>query len=91
MVAGDLSNYREAIFRASICYCSDVLRCSKMWDDGFGGIAISVTADAIKSQSTNEFLENCIGEFKAEVDDRSWSDSASPTQSDGEPDDVADR
>lgn len=43
--------------------------CSKMRDDGFGGMAIFITADVIKSQSTNEFLEDCIGEIEGDSSD----------------------
>lgn len=37
--------------------------CSKMRPDGFGGMALFITADAIKGCSTAEFLSDCLAEF----------------------------
>jgi hypothetical protein len=40
--------------------------CTKMRPDGFGGMAVLITADAIKGKSTNDILEDFLAE--AEVD-----------------------
>ena len=37
--------------------------CSKMRDDGFGGMALFITADAIKACSTTEFLSDCLADI----------------------------
>lgn len=39
--------------------------CSKMRSDGFGGMAIFVTATDIKYCSTTDFLATCLAEFEA--------------------------
>ena len=36
--------------------------CSKMRPDGFGGMAVLITADAIKGKSTNDLLEDFLAE-----------------------------
>jgi hypothetical protein len=64
--------------------------CSKMRSDGFGGMAIFVTADAIKSQSTNEFLECCISEIETKADDGNPAVLPSSKQSEGEASDAKD-
>ena len=38
--------------------------CSRMRPDGWGGMAIFITADGIKGQSTNDFLEDCLAEIE---------------------------
>ena len=45
--------------------------CTKMRPDGFGGMAVLITADTIKGKSTNDILE----EFLAEASDVTESDS----------------
>ncbi len=40
--------------------------CTKMRPDGFGGMAVLITADAIKGKSTNDILEDFLAE--AEID-----------------------
>ncbi len=37
--------------------------CSKMRADGFGGMALFITADAIKACSTTEFLSDCLADI----------------------------
>ncbi len=37
--------------------------CSKMRADGFGGMALIITADAIKGCSTTEFLSDCLADI----------------------------
>ncbi|OYV48553.1 MAG: hypothetical protein B7Z77_10185 [Acidocella sp. 20-58-15] len=37
--------------------------CSKMRGDGFGGMALFITADAIKGYSTTEFLSDCFADI----------------------------
>ena len=37
--------------------------CSKMRADGFGGMALFITADAIKGCSTTEFLSDCFADI----------------------------
>jgi hypothetical protein len=37
--------------------------CSKMRADGFGGMALFITADAIKGCSTTEFLSDCLADI----------------------------
>ena len=37
--------------------------CSKMHADGFGGMALFITADAIKGCSTTEFLSDCLADI----------------------------
>jgi hypothetical protein len=36
--------------------------CSKMRPDGFGGMAVLITADTIKGKSTHEIIEDFLGE-----------------------------
>jgi hypothetical protein len=63
--------FQEIVKRSSTLHYITVamsFTCSKMRDDGFGGMAIFVTADVIKSQSTHEFLETCIGEVDSKDD-----------------------
>ena len=36
--------------------------CSKMRPDGFGGVAVLITADAIRGKSTNDILEDFLAE-----------------------------
>ncbi|MBU6397097.1 MAG: hypothetical protein KJS74_02820 [Rhodospirillales bacterium] len=40
--------------------------CSKMRADGFGGMAMFITADAIKACSTTEFLSDCLADIAGE-------------------------
>ena len=51
---------------ATLCYVTAVtsFTCSKMRPDGFGGMAVLITADAILGKSTNDILED----FLAEID-----------------------
>jgi hypothetical protein len=37
--------------------------CSKMRADGFGGMALFITAEAIKACSTTEFLSDCLADI----------------------------
>ncbi|WP_427980328.1 hypothetical protein [Acidocella sp.] len=37
--------------------------CSKMRADGFGGMALFITADAVKGFSTTEFIADCLAEI----------------------------
>ncbi|HQT65635.1 MAG: hypothetical protein B7Z71_06330 [Acidocella sp. 21-58-7] len=37
--------------------------CSKMRADGFGGMALFITTDAIKACSTTEFLSDCLADI----------------------------
>ena len=37
--------------------------CSKMRPDGFGGMAVLITADAIRGKSTNDILEDFLAEM----------------------------
>jgi len=37
--------------------------CSKMRADGFGGMALFITADAVKGCSTTEFLSDCLADI----------------------------
>ena len=39
--------------------------CSRMRADGFGGMAVFVTADGIKGFSTSDFLSDCQGELES--------------------------
>ena len=36
--------------------------CTKMRPDGFGGMAVVITADAIKGKSTNDFIEDLLAD-----------------------------
>jgi len=36
--------------------------CSRMRSDGFGGLAVFITADAVLGQSTTGFIEDCLKE-----------------------------
>jgi hypothetical protein len=38
--------------------------CSKMRPDGFGGMVVLITSDAIHGKSTNDVLEELLGEMK---------------------------
>ena len=40
--------------------------CTKMRADGFGGVAVLITADAIKSKSTSDILEDFLAETAAD-------------------------
>ena len=42
--------------------------CSKMRADGFGGMALFITADAIKACSTTEFLSDCLADIAGQED-----------------------
>ncbi|EKM99092.1 MULTISPECIES: hypothetical protein [unclassified Acidocella] len=42
--------------------------CSKMRADGFGGMALFITADAIKACSTTEFLSDCRADIAGQED-----------------------
>ena len=42
--------------------------CSKMRADGFGGMALFITADAIKGCSTTEFLSDCLADIAGQED-----------------------
>jgi len=44
---------------------STAFTCSRMIAGGFGGAASVVTADAVRSQSTHAFIENCVAEIEA--------------------------
>lgn len=50
--------------------------CSKMRPDGFGGMAVLITADAIKGKSTNDLLEDFLAEAepggKADAGNGGW-------------------
>jgi hypothetical protein len=37
--------------------------CSKMRPDGFGGMAVVITADAIKGKSTDDIVNDCLDEL----------------------------
>jgi hypothetical protein len=39
--------------------------CTKMRADGFGGMAVLITADAIRGKSTNDILEDFLAEIDA--------------------------
>ena len=41
--------------------------CSKMRPDGFGGVAVLITADAIRGKSTNDILEDFLAENDGNV------------------------
>lgn len=41
--------------------------CTKMRPDGFGGMAVLITGDAIKGKSTGDILEDFLAEFRAEA------------------------
>ncbi|GAN82131.1 hypothetical protein [Acidocella aminolytica] len=43
--------------------------CSKMRADGFGGMALFITADAIKGCSTTEFLSDCFADIAGQEGD----------------------
>jgi hypothetical protein len=43
--------------------------CTKMRPDGFGGMAILITKDAIKGKSTNDILEDFLAEAGFDQDD----------------------
>jgi hypothetical protein len=43
--------------------------CSKMRSDGFGGMALFITAAAIKACSTTEFLSDCLAEIAGQEGD----------------------
>lgn len=53
--------------------------CSKMQPDGFGGMALFITADAIKGQSTHEFLADCLAEIATDPSDGPNASSRFPT------------
>ena len=42
--------------------------CSKMRADGFGGMALFITANAIKACSTTEFLSDCLADIAGQED-----------------------
>jgi hypothetical protein len=42
--------------------------CSKMRSDGFGGMAVLITADAIVGKSTNDILEDFLAEKEGDAD-----------------------
>ncbi len=42
--------------------------CSKMRPDGFGGMAVFITADTIQGKSTNDLLEEFLAEHQAKRD-----------------------
>lgn len=52
--------------------------CTKMRPDGFGGMAVLVTADAIKGKSTHDILEDFLAEFRSEAPDRAISAGGAP-------------
>jgi hypothetical protein len=77
-VALDLSDTSWEFFIRDIVRRSPTLRyvtvvtaftCSKMRPDGFGGMALFITADAIRGQSTHEFLADCLAEIAADPSD----------------------
>ena len=37
--------------------------CSKMRPDGFGGMAVVITADSIKGKSTDDIVNDCLDEL----------------------------
>ncbi|EKM98576.1 MULTISPECIES: hypothetical protein [unclassified Acidocella] len=41
--------------------------CSKMRADGFGGMALFITANAIKACSTTEFLSDCLADIAGQA------------------------
>src|SRR5208283_1448028 len=43
--------------------------CSKMRPDGFGGMAVLITADAIKGKSTSDILEDFLAEKEGDAAD----------------------
>jgi hypothetical protein len=43
--------------------------CSKMRPDGFGGMAVLITADAVLGKSTNDILEDFLAEREGDVAD----------------------
>ena len=43
--------------------------CSKMRPDGFGGMAVLITSDAIVGKSTNDFLEDFLAEVGLDGED----------------------
>ena len=43
--------------------------CSKMRADGFGGMALFITGDAIKGCSTTEFLSDCLADIAGQEGD----------------------
>ena len=45
--------------------------CSKMRPDGFGGMALFITAAAIKGCSTSEFLSDCLAGLAGQEGDES--------------------
>ncbi len=45
---------------------SAAFTCSKMRADGFGGMALFITADAVKGCSTVEFIADCLSEIASD-------------------------
>ena len=45
--------------------------CSKMRPDGFGAMALFITATAIKAYSTSDFLSDCLARVAGQEDDES--------------------
>jgi hypothetical protein len=44
--------------------------CTKMRPDGFGGMAMVITADAIRGKSTNDIIEDILADGRPDVCDR---------------------
>ena len=68
----DMSGVSWEVIFQGIVRCSTRLRyitvttaftCSKMRADGFGGMALFITADAVKGCSTTEFLSDCLADI----------------------------
>lgn len=57
--------FQDIVRRSStLCYVTAVtsFTCSKMQPDGFGGMAVLITADAIKGKSTHDILGDFLSE-----------------------------
>jgi hypothetical protein len=58
--------------------------CSRMRPDGWGGMATFITADAVKSQSTNDFLEDCLAEIESDSSNETNTSPLTVTDLSGE-------
>jgi hypothetical protein len=64
--------FQDIVRRSSTLYYVTAITsftCSKMRPDGFGGMAVLITADAILGKSTNDILEDFLAERGGDVAD----------------------
>lgn len=64
--------FQDIVRRSStLCYVTAItsFTCSKMRPDGFGGMAVLITADAVLGKSTNDILEDFLAERDGDAAD----------------------